>query len=692
MGFFQSGGGGGSPLTTKGDLYGFGADNARIAVGTIGQVLTPNSGQTTGVQWNDAHNVFSTRINYISNGKALVDVSGWSSFDDTSAISDGTGNSSANLTFERNTSDPMFGVADFKLTHNTTNAQYEGWSYDFTITRGSLGTMQDIEFNYVCDTGYADDMLEVWIYDDDADVLIQPTPYKIKATTVPGKFKAQFQANYSATTSSADNYRLILVAATNTTTAYNVYLDNFLVGPTQYAQGPIATDWKAATTEVVLKYGTTTATNITSYVTKTRRIGDSLDLMTIITFSGAANANGNILITLPDNLTRDTTKDVNGDRSSVATLVTGGKIYSGLVSMGSNNQLQILRADDTGATVANWAGNTSAGSNVPSGAALAATDYITITITGIPILGWSSSTQMSDSADTRVVGAIYTTSGDIAVANASDVRIDLATKVQDTHGAVTTGTSTWAFKVPVSGFYRVRFFALINSASPGFNGTSETIQVRLNKNGTNSSYISYRTPPASEQYPDMEGSTTEYLSSGDLIYISVFQDSGGTLNFYAGRVEIFKIQGPSAIAASEKVYDSCVYQTPTGTISNSYNVVKFGTVTETTHSSYSTSTGLFTCPMSKMFYVSANVEVKKSSFSVGDIVVLAIYKNGVAQKYNSAIAGGTQTYLFPQISHGIPCKSGDTLGVYIYSTQSTGVTYSGDYSASSLTISSQGGV
>jgi hypothetical protein len=47
----EGGGGGSSPLTTKGDLYGFTTVDARIPVGTDGQALLANSGQTTGVIW-----------------------------------------------------------------------------------------------------------------------------------------------------------------------------------------------------------------------------------------------------------------------------------------------------------------------------------------------------------------------------------------------------------------------------------------------------------------------------------------------------------------------------------------------------------------------------------------------------------------------------------------------------------------
>lgn len=40
-----------SPLTTKGDIWGWSSTNARIPVGSNGQVLTADSTQTLGVKW-----------------------------------------------------------------------------------------------------------------------------------------------------------------------------------------------------------------------------------------------------------------------------------------------------------------------------------------------------------------------------------------------------------------------------------------------------------------------------------------------------------------------------------------------------------------------------------------------------------------------------------------------------------------
>jgi hypothetical protein len=48
---YFSTGGASSPLTTKGDLYGYSSADARIPVGSDGQVLVADSAQTLGVKW-----------------------------------------------------------------------------------------------------------------------------------------------------------------------------------------------------------------------------------------------------------------------------------------------------------------------------------------------------------------------------------------------------------------------------------------------------------------------------------------------------------------------------------------------------------------------------------------------------------------------------------------------------------------
>lgn len=64
-----SGGGSTSPLTTKGDLYGYDTADARVPVGSNGQVLTANSSDAQGVDWQAIRRAFIVTLNSPTNGQ-----------------------------------------------------------------------------------------------------------------------------------------------------------------------------------------------------------------------------------------------------------------------------------------------------------------------------------------------------------------------------------------------------------------------------------------------------------------------------------------------------------------------------------------------------------------------------------------------------------------------------------------------
>ena len=180
-------------------------------------------------------------------------------------------------------------------------------------------------------------------------------------------------------------------------------MDSIKVSPDTVVQGAAVTDWYTPTTAPVLKYGSTTATNTSSISAKLRRQGDSCDFKCKIIFNGVANANGTIRVTIPDNLVVDTTKLAASsyEYTAVADFYTNSKYYHGVATVVGGvgtNYLEFTRSDDSGGTAANWTGNTTAGSNVPSGAAIANNDWMQFIIIGIPISNWSSNVTMADRA------------------------------------------------------------------------------------------------------------------------------------------------------------------------------------------------------------------------------------------------------------------------------------------------------
>ena len=62
------GGGLSSPLTTKGDVWGYSTTNARVAVGTNGQVLTADSTAATGVAWATAAGGYTPTLTLLNSG------------------------------------------------------------------------------------------------------------------------------------------------------------------------------------------------------------------------------------------------------------------------------------------------------------------------------------------------------------------------------------------------------------------------------------------------------------------------------------------------------------------------------------------------------------------------------------------------------------------------------------------------
>ena len=402
-------------------------------------------------------------INYIENPDASIGLTGYTTYDDGAAAPvDGSGGSPKSGLFVRSTTTPLRGSGDFNIVKTgATSYQGNGVAYDFTIDNADLAKVLTVTFDYEVVSGtYVDGDFTVYLIQDPTGtpVVIQPAGYKILAGTAGTKLKqiATFQ-----TDSSVKNYRLCFHCATTSALDYTLALDNIVCGPQVVQYGAPVTDWTAYTPAAYVGLGTPTGVSIFY-----RRNGDSIDLMgqfTTGTVSGIPNS-----ISLPAGLSIATGKGAD----SVKTV---GRWYRDTASASTNKSgtVQIKGTESVFSfgsdsfTVAISPFNES----VNGSAIFNSTEAVMFEAQGIPIQGWSSTVQMSNDTDTRVVAANASKNATQVVTAGVDVPAQVTLQVYslDTHG----GFSGSNYTVPVSGIYRVSGQVNLQALTAGNYGTCE---------------------------------------------------------------------------------------------------------------------------------------------------------------------------------------------------------------------------
>lgn len=603
-------------------------------------------------------------FNYIANGAAANDTTGWATYADAAGTSpvDGSGGSPT-ITWTRSTSSPLRGLASFVLTKGAANRQGEGVSYDFTIDSADRAKPLYVSFTYLPDTNYADDDIRVWLYDVTNAVLIQPAPYLLKDVLNAESWKGVFQ-----TASNSSSYRLIIHIGSTNASAYTVKFDDLRISPEYGVMGSPITDWQTVT----LTGGWTTNT---TYVAKSRRVGDFLEVDGVISLTGAPNATS-CTINLPAGYAIDNTKMGNPGNEAVVgyALISDASpttYIPGTILWNSTTQVVVRSYAETGTNVtANGVTNTQPFT-------FASGDKINFRFM-VPIVGWSSSTIMSDNADTRVVAAQYRrTSNQTGILDSTSTIIDADVKDIDTHGAVTTGAS-WKFTAPVSGNYSV-YATLGIGGGVSWAASGEIAQIILYKNGA-SQYVLMSNYPqvATTARIYVAGGGLIQLNAGDYIDFRIQQTSGETVTI-AGSTIILKIErlsGPSQIAATETVAARYTYATGNTT----YNVATmfdFGTKIFDTHGAVSGAGGgmnttpgsgwKFTAPVSGLYRVSSSLSIGPTNPGVAAVGIgTHVYKNSslyaVLADYTNETTTTSQ-YFNAVGSTIVPLNAGDSIQV-----------------------------
>lgn len=613
---------------------------------------------------NEVNGILAVR-NYVANPQASFNTAGWATYKDAAQSTpvDGTGGSPT-LTLTRTVTNPILGVAAFLATTTAANLQGEGFSYDFSIDRADQGKVLRISFDYQVISGtYADGDYAVYIYDTTNGQLIQPAGFSILNTGTFGKQIATFQ-----TAINSRNYRLIVHRAVSTSSASTVQFDNFYVGPQLVSYGSTITDWVSWTP-------TGSWSTNTTYTGAYRRIGDSIEGWVKISLAGAPTA-ATLTVNLPSGLSIDTSKNDNDTEAWTIGVnnifdTSAGANYFGTVRTNTaTTSIQPIFGQVAGAGT-RLDGNVV---NATSPVTFASGDEIHITFE-VPISGWSSNVVMSNDTDTRVVAARYTTASAGSYGSGASTRIDFGTKVYDTHNAVTTGAS-WVYTVQVPGIYRVSS-AIVTDANTS---TSGSAQLQVQKNGSVAATLCFQAKPSADvsSRHALNGSTTISVVAGDTLAFFFNNNTGATrtLDTDANEnyVDIERLTGPSAIAASESIL--CHAQKAAGNHTSSGSEQDVGTWTTVidTHGAFNATTGLFTVPAPGVYEICGSVLMTANS--TGSRYVLS-RKNStnLALAQNSTTLSGTIDLDLILPGAFTRCVAGDTLNLRYFQNSGGNLAY-----------------
>lgn len=560
-----------STLTTAGDIYvaTASATTTRLGPPAIdGRQLVSDSSATNKIRY-----AAPLVDNFIKNGDAesVTPITTYADAAGTRPV-DGTGGS-PNVTTSISSSSPMFDSNSFTLVKDAVNRQGQGWAIPFTIPAGQQAKVLQIEIPYIVSSGTfvagtssADSDVIVYLYDVTNSALIEPSSIKLlsNSSTISDKFIANFQTSATGT-----SYRLIMHVASTSASAYTLKIDDVQVKPSSYVYGTPISDWSTWTPTIVGGGGTISST----LSGKRRRVGDSEQYNIQYSYaSGTGSGASNFFIGLPSGISRDTNKMVPDQ------LVGTGFYYSTAGGFKNAN----VRVDATGFYFTKDSGAFLLGTDVDE-----AGSAITVNIT-MPVTGWSSSIQMSDGYDARLVAARYTNAAGTSIPTSIGTA-PWATKDYDTTGSF----SSDIFTAPSSGIYEVNLSMSTQSQAWAANSY---FYAGLAKNGTSvtQTIAQVNVNSAITAGVTLAGTAQVLLVAGDTLRIRyVSSDSGHNLTASSvdNWVTFKKLQAPTTISATEKVV--ATYKTLSSTTITSGTALKFTTSVEDSHARYNTSTGAY---------------------------------------------------------------------------------------------------
>lgn len=342
---------------------------------------------------------FGSGVNFVTNPVA-DSTEGFSLYDDgaTAVPVDGTGGSPSTLTFVRNTSSPIHGTQDFKLSKSAADGQGEGLAYTFTAGSGfPAGTKCLYNFwskgsaNFV--TGAASD-LRLYLYDITNGALITPTRTSI---LINGYNVTGFQLT------SGTSYRALFHVATTSTLAWDFQFKFLFVGPGTQLAGPNITDWQSFSMTIDAVTTNPTKGTVAYDQAFWKRVGDSMEI--IYNFkqtAGGTAGSGVYKFKIPNSLRIDTAKLPVDTESGLRALSGLGRVSDTAAPGPTINDVQVVAFDSASLALYQQNAVTTIGAGIGSGAfGLGNATLWYSFYAKIPIFGWTTDSAVSQSGVLR---------------------------------------------------------------------------------------------------------------------------------------------------------------------------------------------------------------------------------------------------------------------------------------------------
>lgn len=451
-------------------------------------------------------------VNYIqSSSKSWdfeTDTTGWNVFRDGSAVEDGTGGSPT-VTVARNTTTPLNGTADLKITKPSGNQQWSGASIDVEVPRAyQLGAKCEVSFLYDFSAQTAAGDWQFYIYDVDNATLITPANNDIP------KAVGRIATSWDCTTSA--NYRLIIACVDSDTAGYDVYVDDVVMGPGKVVNG--FASWDNQTVTVTGSWITTA-----TYTAKETRRGSWAHYEIVVSLSGAAT-NTPLTVNLPSGRTVDNSAlayaDTNNMVLGTCAILCAGTNYMGEVAYHTTTAVRTW-IYGVGGTYISGANNM----NASTPGVFNAGSSVVLRFS-VPIAEWAGGSAYLGTSDAQEIVIAYNSANDAGAALATFNTVEFNTEVVDTANCFASN----AFTARTAGYFE------IDASVHLFSGTSMSRGIlAVFVNGIEETRLTdYPYSVGSGTDVVLSGSTTLKLAAGDVVTIRVYVAGVGTYTICGG--------------------------------------------------------------------------------------------------------------------------------------------------------------